>query len=182
MFTQKILIAFGTAFGVALATALGVDIYEHQKVAKKIGIAAGDLKEAAVKDIQQGIVEKAVKDAAEDRVSTYVRNVKNEVMDDARIKLGEEVKRAVNDASEEIRKQTNDKIADEVSKIDISELKKSARDNAEAKILEKFDGNLEDLLEKFNDNLSNVQKIYGGIADAISKTNERDKGLKFTIG
>ena len=62
------------------------------------------------------------------------------------------------------------------------ELTESARDKAEEKILSKFDGNLEDLLAKFNDNLSNIQKIYGGIADAIAKGKEQDKGVKFTIG
>lgn len=180
MVINKVVVVL-SAFGAAFLAGLGVDIYEHQKVAKKIGIAAGDLKEAAVKDIQQSIVEKAVTDAAEDRVSSYVRNVKNEVMDEARIKLGEEARKAVNDASEEIKKKVDDKIAEEVSKIDISELKKSARDKAEAKILEKFDGNLEDLLAKFNENLSNIQKIYGGIADAISKGKE-DKGIKLSLG
>ena len=66
--------------------------------------------------------------------------------------------------------------------IDMAEMKRSAREKAEAKILEKFDGNLEDLLAKFNENLSNIQKIYGGIADAISKGKEKDNGIKFTIG
>ena len=43
----------------------------------------------------------------------------------------------------------------------------------------------EGLFDHYSDRfkeLLNEQKMYGGIADAISKTNERDKGLKFTIG
>lgn len=179
---NKIAMAFGAAFVTALTAALGVDIYEHRKVAKKIGMATGELKTAAVKDIQQGIVEQAVKAAAEESVASYIRTVRNDVMAEARDKIGLEVKEAVKACELVTQKEVLDKISSEAGKIDISELKKSARDKAEQKILEKFDGNLEDLLAKFNDNLSNVQKIYGGIADAISKTNERDKGLKFTIG
>lgn len=179
---NKVVMAFGAAFGTALLAALGVDIYEHHKVTKKIGIAAGELKAAAVKDIQQGIVEQAVKEAAEENVAGYIRTVKNDVMAEARDQISAEVKQAVKAAEAVTAKEVLDKISAEAERIDMTELKKSARDKAEAKILEKFDGNLEDLLSKFNDNLSNVQKIYGGIADAISKTNERDKGLKFTIG
>lgn len=179
---NKVVIAFGAAFGTALLAALGVDIYEHQKVAKKIDTAAGNLKAASVKEIQDGIVEKAVKSAADEKVAAYMRGLHNQVMDEANTELSKAAKKAVEDASAEVKVKVGEKISEEAAKIDISELKKSARDKAEAKILEKFDGNLEDLLEKFNDNLGNIQKIYGGIADAISKTNEQNKCFKFTLG
>ena len=179
---NKVVMAFGAAFGTALLAALGIDIYEHHKVSKKIDVATGNLKTASVKEIQDGIVESAVKAAADDKVASYMRGLHNQVMDDANSELTKAAKKAVDDASIEIKTKVGDKISELASKIDISELEKSARDKAEAKILEKFDGNLDDLLVKFNDNLSNVQKIYGGIADAISKGQEQSKGLKFTIG
>lgn len=179
---NKVVLAFGAAFGTALLVALGIDINEHRKVAKKVGMAANELKAASVHDIQQGIVEQAVKAAAEENVASCIRTVKNEVMNDAREQIGKEVKQAVRDCEAVTQKEVLDKISQEASRIDMVELKKSARDKAEQKILDKFDGNLEDLLEKFNDNLSNVQKIYGGIADAITKTKEQSNGIKFTIG
>ena len=179
---NKVIMAFGAAFGTALLAALGVDIYEHRKVAKKIGIAAGELKNVSKDCIKEALVERAVEDAAERSVAEHIRAVKNDVMNEAKEQISAEVKQAVKAAEAVTAKEVLDKISEEAGKIDMAELKKSARDKAEAKILEKFDGNLEDLLAKFNDNLSNVQKIYGGIADAISKTNESNKGLKFTIG
>lgn len=179
---NKVMIAFGVAFGTALAAALGVDIYEHRQVSKKVGLSVKDLKEASVKEIQQGIVTQAVKAAAQESVDGYIRTVRNDVMAEARDKIGVEVKKAVEASEAVTQKEVLDKISLEASKIDMAELKRSARDKAEAKILEKFDGNLEDLLQKFNENLSNVQKIYGGIADAISKGQERDKSIKFSLG
>jgi len=179
---NKVMVAFGVAFGTALAAALGVDIYEHRQITKKVGLATKGLKDASVKDIQQGIVEQAVKDAAEECVVEHVRRVKNDIMGEAKSQICREVQDAVRAAKAVTEKEVLDRISLEASRIDMADLKKSARDKAEEKILDKFDGNLEDLLSKFNDNLSNVQKIYGGIADAITKTKEKDNGIKFTIG
>lgn len=169
--------------GTLVLSALGiVDIFERRETNKKIGMSMKELKESSVKDIQHNVVERAVKSAADDRVSDYMRQVKNEVLSDAKQRLSDETRRAVLSASEQIQKEVADRISTEASLIDMTALKKSARDKAEEKILDKFDGNLEDLLEKFNDNLSNIQKIYGGIADAITKTKEQGNGIKFTIG
>lgn len=179
---NKVLVAFGVAFGTALAAGLGIDIYEHRKVAKKVGLSVDELSKVSKDSIKEALVERAVECAAERSVETYIQRVKNDVMAEARDKIGVEVKKAVEASEAVTQKEVLDKISLEASKIDMAELKKSARDKAEEKILEKFDGNLEDLLQKFNENLSNVQKIYGGIADAISKGQERDKSIKFSLG
>lgn len=163
-------------------TLTGVDIYEHHQVAKKVDKSVNELEKSAIKDIQQGMIQRAVEDAAGRSVTEHLNRIKNEVFAEARVKLSEEVRAAVKEAGDVIRREVGEKISSEASMIDIGELKKSARDKAEQKILDKFDGNLEDLLAKFNDNLGNIQKIYGGIADAISKGQEQNKGLKFTIG
>ena len=169
--------------GVLMLSALGImDLFERRETNKKIGMSMKELKDASVKDISQTVVESAVKSAAATSVAEYVSRVKNEVMMEARMKLAEETRKAVKEAGETIQKEVGERISTEASMIDMTALKKSARDKAEEKILDKFDGNLEDLLSKFNDNLSNVQKIYGGIADAITKTKEKDNGIKFTIG
>ena len=143
---NKVAMAFGIAFAGALAAALGVDIYEHRQVSKKVGLSVKELKEATVKDIQKGVVEQAVKCAAEDSVGEYVRKVKDNVMAEARDKIGIEVKQAVEASKLVTEKEVLDRISSEAARIDMTELKKAARDKAEAKILEKFDGNLEDLL------------------------------------
>jgi hypothetical protein len=178
---NKVIMAAGAAMAAALAAALGIDIYEHHKVAKKVGISVGELGKATKEQIREELVERAVEDAAKTAVGDYVRRVHDEVMAEAREKIGQEVRQAVNASRAVIEKEVLDKVTEEAGKIDMAELRKSARDKAEAKILEKFDGNLEDLLEKFNDQLSNVQKIYGGIADAITKGKESEKTIKFSI-
>lgn len=181
MFNKIIGVSVG-AFGMTVLAAMAADIYEHHKVAKKIGISVEELGTASKDTIKEALVERAVESAAERGVEARLNRVKNEVMSEARVKLSEETRKAVKEASDQIQREVGEKIATEASMIDMTEMKRSAREKAEAKILEKFDGNLEDLLQKFNENLSNIQKIYGGIADAISKGKEKDNGIKFTIG
>lgn len=172
------------AFVAVVFGGLGVvDIFEHRETNKKIGMSMKELKASSVREIQQSIVESAVKSAATEKVSDYMSRVKNEVLADARQKLADETRKAVKEAGETIQKEVGERISTEASLIDLTELKKSARDKAEEKILNKFDGNLDDLLAKFNKNLSNVQDIYEGIANAINKgKKEESNGLKFTIG
>ena len=45
-------------------------------------------------------------------------------------------------------------------------------------MLEKFDGSLDDVLDKFNSDLSNVSKIYQSIADKMSGN---DKEMKIRL-
>ena len=169
--------------GMLALSAIGVaDIFERREMNRKIGVSMKEVKEASEKEISAIMLEKAVQNAANEMTNTFMQTLKTDIVREARIKLEDEAHKAVKEASDQIQKDVSETISKEASLIDMTNLKKMARDKAEAKILEKFDGNLEDLLSKFNDNLSNVQRIYGGIADAISKTNESSKGLKFTIG
>lgn len=171
--------------GLTALAALGlIDLSERRETNKKIGISMKELKNATYKDISASMLEKAVKEAAEEQTETFMREIRSDVMSDARQKLSDETRKAVFEAKDVIKKEVGDRISTEASMIDMSELKKSARDRAEEKILSKFDANLDDLLDKANKNLSNYMEIYEGIANAINrgKNDEGSKGLKFTIG
>lgn len=178
---NKLIAAGLMLVGTVAATVGGTIIYKVSKLSKKFDTSVKNMESITVKDIDDRIVEQAIRKASEEKVDGVVRAVKSEVMAEAHIQLTNEVRKAVKDAQKEIQDSVSEKISTEASLIDMDSLRKSARDKAEAKILDKFDGNLEDLLQKFNENLSNVQKIYGGIADAIGKTNKSSKEIKFSL-
>lgn len=179
---EKFIVPVVVGVGSLVLSAIGIDIYQNRQIAKRVDLSVKDLKTATREDIHEGIIRKAVEEAADSAVGDYVREVKAEVVTQARRSLDDEARKAVREASSQIQKEVSDRIATEAALIDMTGLKQSAREKAEAKILEKFDGNLEDLLSKFNDNLSNVQRIYGGIAEAITKTNEKSNGIKLSLG
>ena len=182
---EKTIIKGLVGIGVAVLSAFGLlDFFEHRETNKKIGMSMRELKESSIKEIQQNMVESSVRSAAAEKVSEYMSRVKNEVLADARSKLADEARKAVQEASKTIRDEVSDKISSEASLIDMSELKKSARDKAEEKILSKFDTDLGDLLEKANKSISSYMDIYEGIAHAIDRRKDDDgsKGVRFTIG
>ena len=67
-----------------------------------------------------------------------------------------------------------------VLKISAKDLADDIREEAKQKVVEKFDGSLDDLLEKFNNDLSNVSKIYESIAKKISGGDNKD--VKISLG
>lgn len=181
---EKVFMKVAVGVAAAIAAGLGWDIHQHRKLAEKIDVATKDLKNATVADIQEGLVKKAVQDAATEKVSGYVTKVNAEVLAEARTRLGDEARKAVKESAEKIHDEVSERISTEASLLDMTALKKAVREKAEAKVLDKFDGNLEDLLSKFNNDLNHVTKIYGSIADMVSRNNTKsnDGGLKLTLG
>lgn len=171
------LIGAGSIFGIIG----GIIIHKTNSLTRRFDTTVKNIENLTVNDIEKSIIEQAVQKAADEKVGNCIQTVKAEVMADAKRRISDEVRKAVMDAKEEIEQSVTDCIGHEASLIDMDDLRKSARKKAEEKILSKFDGNLEDLLQKFNENLSNVQKIYGGIADAIGKTNKSTKEIKFSL-
>ena len=53
-------------------------------------------------------------------------------------------------------------------------------EKAKKAAMEKFDDNLDDILDKFNSELNSVTKIYNSIADNFSK--KHDDGVTLRIG
>lgn len=150
-------------------------------LSKKLDTSVKGLKDLTADKIKDAIVEKAIKEAADEQVSGYIAKVQNEVMASAKEKLNDEARRAVKEAQNDIQSTVAERISKEAELIDIDDLRKTVRKKAEERIVNKFDGSLDDLLGKFNENLGNVQRIYGGIANAIGNANKATKEIKFSL-
>ena len=66
-------------------------------------------------------------------------------------------------------------ITSSASKIDVSRVRRDVEEAAKEAALEKFDDNLDDILDKFNNNLLNTAKIYSSIRNAITKDSDSEK-------
>ena len=179
---QKYVVIGGGVFAVTVLGLTLVGLSKINTMAKQFNKATSEMKDVTVKDIQDAIVESAVRDAAEDKVSGYVARARNEVMDAAKAELSTEVRAAVNEAKPEIKNQLTGEIERQVANIDIEDMKKTVRAHAEEKVLNKFEGNLQDLLDKYSGNLARIQKIYDSVAEAMGKgINGKDSGGKLTF-
>lgn len=179
--TEKIksLIAFG---GVAIGlTGIGYAIGSRKKlndICNKLDKSIDDLSTSIDVDIPQYMIDKAVSKAVDRSVERAVRDATSIAVNAVKNDIHKEVQTSVNNAYADISASVTNKIASEVSKINMKQLSSSVTAKAEEKIIEKFEGNLDDVLEKFNRNLDNTGKIYESIANSISK---KDNGKEMTF-
>ena len=179
---EKVMIAGGLVVATALTAISTATLIKANKIGKKFDKGVTELESITIKDIQEKMVEDAVKNAAEDKVGQYVYRAHKEVMDIARDEIKKEVTPAVNAAKVEIKDKVSAEIIDQASKIDIEDMRKSVREKAENQVLSKFKGDLNDLLEKYSGNLQQINQIYSSVANALGKgVNGSDNSQKLTF-
>lgn len=173
------IIVVGAGAGITAGAAyLGRKLHN---LAKKVGMAVEDLAKAEKGDIQQELIEKSVERAARQEVKRYAADAANEALNSIRSEVKAQVKKTVDETFSELKAAVQDEVTSQVANIDHRALQKDVTEQAKKKILEKFDGNLDDILKDFSDNLDRVKKIYTSISDTLS---ERDTGkeIRFKVG
>ena len=130
--------------------------------------------------IEKSVVEEAIDRAVERRVTREVDREVRRVADNTRRTIDSEVRSSIRAVYPDIRKSVTDKITSEVAKISAKDLENDIREEAKQKVVEKFEGQLDDILEKFNSDLMNVSKIYESIAKKLSGGDSKD--LKISLG
>lgn len=137
------------------------------------------------KDVDVDVPEKIIQDAVDRAVNREVRKQVDRavatVISSTKSDINNEVCIAVKAIYPDIRKSCIEKVTEEVSKINVRDLKDAIREDAREKVAEKFDGQLDDIIEKFNDDLDNVSKIYTSIARKMSGS-DSGKDLKISLG
>ena len=163
---------FGIAGIIIGAISIVHSLYLQTKIKK-----THDMLDKAVDSMAKGIpvnvpeelVERAVDIAVGYEVQKSVRIASTNVVNGVRDDIKNEVKKAVDATYTDIRKSVSDEIAKQVSNLDIGRLKAEVKEKAKEIVIEKFNDNLDSTLDDFNQNLSNVRKIYDSIADSVTK-------------
>lgn len=123
-------------------------------------------------EVPQSVVDIAIDRAVDREVNNVIRSLSRETVNKVRSDLQKEVKDSVTNSFSDIKTSVSQEVRKQVSLIDISDLKKEIRDEAKEKVISKFDGDLDSLLNEFNQNLQNVSKIYNSIADSMTNKTE----------
>lgn len=179
--TNKIIGAIVIGTGAVLTTAVGYLGCKLRKLANNVGMSVSEMEEASKKDIQEAMIEKAVKNAAEIKTEHYIHMAGNRVTKEALDTIQTEVRKSVDEAKVKVESQVEGRITEQVANLDIDSLKKTVRERAEKKVIEKFDGKLDDILKDFSDNLDRVKKIYTSIADTLTPK-DSGKEISFKVG
>lgn len=170
----------GVAFGlVGIGYAMGT----HSKMAKiseKLDRSIEDLASDMPIDIPSSMIERAVEKA----VAAEAKQAVGKATDAAIVAVKRDIHKQVTDAVESeysnIKGAVLEELVTEASKIDAKRVRADVEKAAKEIALEKFDDNLDDILQKHNDELANVTKIYKAIADTVapSKSNDNEVVLR----
>lgn len=171
---------YGVIFGVVgIGYALIVSA-KADKLCKKIDKTVDNASSLINVDIPNKLIEQAVEKAVDREVSSAVEYAAHRAVKAVKADIHEQVKAAVDSAYKDIKESVSAEVAKEVANIDMKRLSKDVTAQAEQKIIDKFDDNLDELLEKFNHELSSVSKIYKSISDAMARNNDKETYLKIS--
>lgn len=172
------------AVAAASAAVVGVAGYfgrKMHKLTKKIGMTVDDMAKAEEKDIQQELIERSVQKAADREVNKFAREAASEALSSVRGEVKAQVKKAVTEAFDDMKTAVEGEITAQIATMDHKALQKDVTEQAKKKILEKFDGSLDDILSDFSDNLDRVKKIHDRLADALMGEKKNGKEIRLNI-
>ena len=150
------------------------------KLCNKIDKTIDDVAKDIHVDVSETVVEKAIEKAVDREVGRAVEEQSARAVKSVQNDIHSQIKTAVNDSYTDIRKSVVDQVTKEVANIDIKALKRDVTEKAKESIVAKFDGNLDNLLEEFNSNLTNVSKIYKSIAETMTGNKEKETVLRIS--
>ena len=137
------------------------------KVSKRLDETIDKLAEDTDVDISEDIIAKAVEKAAKDATRKIEADIHREVTNE------------VNSRYDDIKSAVLKEISTSAAKIDVDRVRRDVEKEAKEVALKKFDVNLDDILEKFNDSLDNTTRIYSSIREALTK--DTNSGREFVV-
>lgn len=141
------------------------------RISEKLDCSIEELANNAHVDIPDSMVERAVEKAVSEQVKQAVSRATDRVILDVKTDIHKQVSDAVDGEYSNIKDSVLSEITAEAAKIDTKRVRADVERAAKERALEKFDDNLDDILEDYKGNLNNVSRIYKSFADAVTPSN-----------
>ena len=164
---------------------IGYALGTHTKMAKisdNLERSIDDLASDVPVDIPNDMIERAVERAVAYEAKQAVNKVADRVKHEVEYDMHKQVCDAIEQEYSNIKDVVLKELTDEAAKIDAKRVRYDVEKAAKEKALEKFDDNLDDIIENFNDQLKNTSKIYTSIADTMTKYKSNDGSTVLRIG
>lgn len=162
---------FVCVLGVAVGlVGVGYAVGTHTKLAKiaeKLDCSIDELAGRTPVDIPDSMIERAVERAVAASVKEAVGKATDSIVADVKKTMHKQVNEAVESEYSNVKETVLDELVHAASKIDVRRVRSDVEKAAKEHALEKFDDRLDDILESFNNQLTNTSKIYTSIADAM---------------
>lgn len=161
---------FGIVAGIA---GLGYALYRDNKankMAEKIGLSVTEVENRTQIDVDQAIVDKAIQNAVERKVSAATNEAIEGIRSDIQEEISSKVRRSVDDAYQRLSEDVTEKISQQVAAIDEYALRDKVIQKAQAIVVKKAETGVNGVLNDFNSYLGDVKKFYDGVTRIISPT------------
>lgn len=179
---DKFVCLVGVGIGVL---GLGYGLGMHTKMAQiseNLDRSIDELASRTPVDIPEDMIRRAVEKSVAFEVKQTVSKATDAIIVDVKKDIHKQVTDAVENEYSNIKGSVLDELTNAASKIDVKRVRSDVEKAAKEHALEKFDSNLEDILENFNDQLKNTSRIYTSIADSITGYKAGGKETVLRIG
>lgn len=157
-----------TLIGTAICLAgVAYTLYLNLKVNKVVKVLDTTVDNIAY-DIDVNIPERVINMAVEREVSIAAKRAASIASAQISNDTMSEISKVINGEFNLVSSKVKDEIATQIANIDHTAMYNSIRKSAEKKVVDKFDGSLDDLLEQHKRELNNVSRVYGSVADVIA--------------
>lgn len=150
------------------------------QVSKKLDASVDDLVHNTKIDIPNELIERSVERSVEMKTRAAIDASVSKAMQKADGIIRSSVSSAIESQYMSLKDRVLGEMTKRVSSINEDRLRDDVYAAAKEKAVEKFDANLDDILEKFNGDLENVGKIYKSIANVMTRS--EGKEMTFRIG
>ena len=137
-------------------------------IKNKLDRSIGELSEMTEVDISETVIEAAVERKVNAEVSVAVKKATTLIIADLESSMKKEVKKSVEAEYEILSKSVKDKLDKEVENINLEKLRKEVINEAKKAAADKFENDLDDVLEKYNNNLEKITQIYSSISQSMN--------------
>lgn len=164
---------------------IGYAVGTHTKLAKiseRLDKSIDDLADNTEIDIPEELINKAIEKAVAIEAKKAVTAAANDALNSIKRDIHNSVSETINCEYEHIKESVLKEVTVAASKIDVNRVRRDVEAAAKKAALEKFDSNMDDILEQFNENLSNLSKIYNSMAGIATKNIDSGKEFVFKVG
>ena len=163
---------------------IGYAMGTHSKMAKiseKLDKSIEELADNTTIDIPVEMIERAVEKAVAREAKQAVEKATDTAVSAIKRDIHKQITSTVESEYSDIKETVLEELTEAASKIDVKRVRADVEKAARERAIQKFDDNLDDILEGHKREFENVTRIYRTIADAMAPSQNQNNGREMVL-
>lgn len=163
--------------GGAVLFSIGWSTYQQNQLKKQVDKLGNKIHI----DVEDSYVCNAVDRVIDREVNKKINSAANRAIEDTKREMSKQISKEVKAAYSDVRKDVKAELMKQVGEVNINSIRNEVIEEARIAAVDKFKGDMDDVLKSYSADLENVRKIHESIANTLSGGNEK-RGTTLTIG